>query len=437
MRIKDGYFQSASLYLALVGDSSDGKSPSLDAAMIPIRTISATLNDEHLAALGEWQKAPEKERGAQPRSRRIDTSNPTVESLAPILAHNPRGMILLPDEFTGWLLSIGQYKSGKGGDRQFYLSAWNSSTQIIDRVKDGGTPTVVPYPYLTIVGGLTPGRLGLLANDGGDEDGFMSRILFTYPDAVKGRRYSEEGIPRDVTDNWRALIEALWSRQMRAHEGKSTPHVLTMTREAQSDWRARCQAHMDEQEHDGFPRSLRGPWGKLQAYAARLALVLACMRHATDPSLDSQAIPKVDARLVRDAWRLVDYFKSQARRVYAGIHGRKDEGNEDVRALLGWIIRNGMTRFSIRDLDRNFDRFKDDAAARVDALGWMASRNLIRSETVTSDAKLRSGRKRSPSYEVNPALWVSPRFRQFRQNGPSDNAIVGIVGNAVPSEDME
>ena len=148
--VKHGYFESASLYVALVGDSSDGKSPALEAAMGPIRTIADKLHDEHAATLAEWTKAPDAERGDRPKPRRIDTSNPTVEALAPIMARNPRGLIVLPDEFTGLCLSMGQYKSGKGADKQFYLSAWSGSRVVVDRVKDQGRPdggsATVPDP---------------------------------------------------------------------------------------------------------------------------------------------------------------------------------------------------------------------------------------------------------------------------------------------------
>ena len=43
-------------------------------------------------------------------------------------------------------------------------------------------------------------------------------------------------------------------------------------------------AHHAEQEADDFPDALEGPWGKLEAYAARLALILHLMDLASDPT---------------------------------------------------------------------------------------------------------------------------------------------------------
>ena len=264
----------------------------------------------------------------------------------------------------------------------------------------------------------------------------MARLLFTYPEPVKGRTYSEEGILEAVADDWQALLDRLWDRPMRDLDGKPTPHVVKMTSEARSLWASKCQAHLDEQEADDFPRSLKGAWGKLQSYAARFALILACLRHAADPTLDPATTPTLDGLLIHDAWRLVSYFKAHARRIHASMAGKAVDGGEEVRALLGWVIRNNLAEFSIRDIDRNFDRFKQDPAARTDAIEWMIARNLIR-QPEPKDSTPKPGRKPSPRYEANPALWESPRFRQFRQNETVAGSFVGNVGNAVSGEDRE
>ncbi len=71
-------------------------------------------------------------------------------------------MIVAPDEMTKWVMSMDQYKNGKGGDRPFYLSAWNGEPVYIDRAKNMREPIVVPHPFLTVVGGMTPDMLSTL-----------------------------------------------------------------------------------------------------------------------------------------------------------------------------------------------------------------------------------------------------------------------------------
>ena len=78
---------------------------------------------------------------------------------------------------------------------------------------------------------------------------------------------------------------------------------------------------------------------------------------ASDPTRTRPTLPDCPARIIDDASRLVAYFKTHARRVYAAIDGKLIDGGENVRALVRWILRNDLAEFSTRDIDRNFDRF--------------------------------------------------------------------------------
>ena len=418
VRIKSGYFASASLYAALVGSPSSGKSPALRAALAPLWFIASMLYDLWRASMDAWEASKPEDRGEPPELRRIASTDPTTEALAPILAANQRGITIAPDEMTKWVMSMDQYKGGKGGDRPFYLSAWAGEPVYIDRAKHMRQPIAVPYPFLTVIGGMTPGMLSTLSEGKGREDGFTARLLFCYPERAR-RRYSEEGIPDAVADDWKRLALALWQRQPRDLDGKPAPHIVCLTPDAARAWSAWCQAHYAEQESDGFPESMEGPWGKLEAYAARLALVLHLLDLAADPTRPpGDAPPDLPERIIEDAVRLVAYFKSHARRVYAATGGKARDGGDDVVALIRWILRSDLTGFSTRDIERNFDRFKDDPAALADALDWMTRQHIIRTRP-DPDAPRRPGRKRSPSFDVNPALGNSPRFRHFRRNpGP-------------------
>src|SRR5262249_30237441 len=151
-----------------------------------------------------WKAAKPKERGEEPILKRIVSTDPTTEALGLVLAQNPRGMIVAPDEMTRWVMSMDQYKGGKGGDRPFYLSTWNGEAVYVDRAKHMKEPIVVPHPFLTVVGGLTPDMLSTLSEERGRDDGFIARLLFAYPDRL-ARRYSDQGIPDSLATEWLRL----------------------------------------------------------------------------------------------------------------------------------------------------------------------------------------------------------------------------------------
>jgi hypothetical protein len=375
--VKPGYFASASLYVALVARSSAGKSPVLSAVMAPLWDIAGRLHAEWKPEMEVWEKADPGSLGEKPVLHRVATTDPTTEALGPILAKNPRGLIILPDEMTRWVMSMDQYKGGKGGDRPFYLSVWSGEPVAVDRAKFQDEPILIPHPFLAVAGGLVPGMLSALTEAEQREDGFLGRVLFSYPGRVP-RRYSEEGVPRAVAGAWQALVEALWALPMPGRDDKPTPRVVRLDPDAKRAWAAWCQAHYDEQAADDFPESLEAPWGKLEGYLPRLALILHLMHLAAVPVRSSaDDLPALPRGVIDDAARLVGYFKSHARRVYAEMGGMAD-GGEAVRALVKWVRRGRRERFSERDVTHGVPRFRDDPTTLEAALKWMVDRHMIR-----------------------------------------------------------
>jgi hypothetical protein len=77
-------------------------------------------------------------------------------------------------------------------------------------------------------------------------------------------------------------------------------------------------------EVPGFPERLQWVWSKLEAYVARLALIMAMCR-----VVEERAPECIESPDVLRAGLLIKYFKSHARRVYARLYGE----NRDARLL--------------------------------------------------------------------------------------------------------
>src|SRR5262249_24601260 len=141
--------------------------------------------------------------------RRLVTTDATVESIAPILASNPRGIVLVRDELVAWLKSFDMYRGGKGNDRQFFLSVWSGSGIRLDR-KGSRLPLSVPRPFLGIVGGLVPNMIGELLEEQGRDDGMLDRLVFAYPDDPGLPSWSEEELSPDLQSLWADTLSQLW-----------------------------------------------------------------------------------------------------------------------------------------------------------------------------------------------------------------------------------
>ena len=118
----------------------------------------------------------------------------TVEGLAPILEQAPRGVLMIQDELAGWVAAMNQYKGGKGNDRQFWLSTWSGKAHLVDRKAQGTVPISIPRPFVNVVGGIQPDMLGTLADPQGRSDGFVHRVLFSYPTPVGTADWTEDTV---------------------------------------------------------------------------------------------------------------------------------------------------------------------------------------------------------------------------------------------------
>jgi hypothetical protein len=260
----------------------------------------------------------------------------TTECLAPILARTARGVLVVRDELTGWVSALNQYRGGKGADRQFYLSCWSGEPAKVDRKSDRGESLIVTDPFLSVIGCLPPAKLAALEAGSEGEDGFLDRILFVFPAPVRQRRWSWSGLAPETEQIWEDVVSRLYALEIdRDEHDAPVPVVLDLAPEARQAWEAWYNAHAAEAEAPDFPEALIGPWSKLVAYAVRLALILHLLRTACDET-DS---PEVDSESLGRAFRLVRYFKSHARVVYARL--RQPEKARQVGHAIEWIRRHG------------------------------------------------------------------------------------------------
>src|SRR5262249_2944360 len=237
---------------------------------------------EHDRTLKENQALPEGERQPLPslpdepaRPERFVTIDATVEALAPILEENPRGLLNPQDEGVAWVLGMGQYKGGKGNDRQFWLSTWSGKSHLVDRKTQNGVPISIPRPFVNVICGIPPDMLGELADYQGRNDGFLHRILFAFPRCAGAADWEEATVELASKEAWeRTLVNLRKLAMQELDDGVMGYKVVKMSPAAKEAWIGWWNQHAAEMRSQDLPIQLLGPWGKLKAYAARLALVL-------------------------------------------------------------------------------------------------------------------------------------------------------------------
>lgn len=338
LAIKRRWVRKATLWTGVVATSGSGKSPADSYARAALDVLQ-TEADERFAEqftaykreLAQWKVADGSVRGDEPSPPLYEhwfTTDPTVESLAPMLQANP-GVVAAFDELVAWARGCNAYKKG-GNDRQKYLEIWNGRALKVDRRTQG--VLFVPDPVCCLVGGIQPERLPELTREASVHDGLLPRFLWTYPD-VPPRDWSWDERESDDLDAIVALFRLLRS---------SLPQTLRPHPAARRRWATWYDAL--RAQHASLPPLARELASKLPAHLATCWLVLQALH---DPEGRRQeALPEhLDAAIT-----LITYFQAHARRVLvhfgteaphvdAGLAGRVAT---ILRRADGWLGRTEL-----------------------------------------------------------------------------------------------
>ena len=274
IRLKPGWDEPPCLYAAVVCNPGTMKSPSLDKATLPFKQWAA----------GEsmW------------------TSDTTVEALCKKLKHSPRGVLIYRDELSAWVHGMNQYKEGRGTDVEFFLSTWGNQPYAVNRVhKDD----LLLRPFVSVVGGIPPEVLPELDVSGGKADGFLPRILYSWPDPVPVR-WNEHEISAATQEAYFDLFTQLFALSYDVDKG---PEFLELSSEAKETFILWHNAHMQETETASFSPFVQGAYAKLKGYCGRFALIHAV---GSDPQTKEVGNDSLGAAI-----QIAEYFKTQACRV--------------------------------------------------------------------------------------------------------------------------
>ena len=266
----------------------------------------------------------------------------TIEALADRLANALRGLLSANDELGAWLGSFDQYHAARGADAQRWLSLYNAQSLIVDR-KTGATKTIfVKRAAVSVTGLITPRALARALGESHLENGLAARIGFAMPQRV--RKIWTGAVPEQSVSGTmdRVVARVCWRLDFGKDSNDSPPPIdLALTSEARNKWISYYNDHAEKQASMTGP--LAAAYSKLEAIAARLALIVQLVRWATDAA----AGEAVDAQSMTNGIAIARWFAHEAERVYS-VLGESDE-QRDQRRLAEWVDRRGG-RATARDV---------------------------------------------------------------------------------------
>ena len=291
----------------------------IDAAKKDTRAAAKAGDKAKLSmAEGDIAQLAEKLDGLTVHEKRYIVNDGTVEKLGELLNQNPRGLLLVRDELVGLLRSL--EKQGHENDRAFYLESWaGAGAFTYDRIGRGTLH--IPALTLSVVGGMTPGKLqsyitGALSG-GIDDDGLLQRFqLMVWPEVSANwenvDRYPDTAAKNAAFEVYR-LLDGLSPEDLGAEQAEGEIPGLRFAPDAQE---------LFNEFRGGLEERIRGGDGTAPAFESHMSKYrslmpsLALIFHLVNV-VGQQGHGPVDLQSVRLAATWCDYLEHHARKLYA------------------------------------------------------------------------------------------------------------------------
>ncbi len=356
--LRSGWTEPAIIWTAIIGESGTQKSPAFRLAFKTIKAIQAEHYQRyreaqeryrqaslmHETALRQWKLKAAGKSGTdagepptepvKPACVRLWIEDATTEALAELLHQNPRGLLMIRAELSGWFC-FGRYKQGGGSDEVArWLQMFDGDECTVDR-RGSGT-LFIPRPAVSIAGAIQPEILERALGDQHRQNGLLARMLIAHPPR-RAKRWSDEEIDPELDAEVAEIFSRLYARKLEFdNHGVSRPELLPLTPDARERWIAFVNEHGQRQlAHVGDEAAA---FSKIEAYAARLALITHCVRVAGDDATVAHP-DRVDLDSIEAGIALALWFLDEAMRVY-GTHG-ENEAAREIRKLVELVERQG------------------------------------------------------------------------------------------------
>lgn len=334
LSLKPGFEVLPTLWVAVVAPPGSAKTPALGFARIGVEHLQRRAYERFQTEYADWESRHQAwktskadDRGDEPRKpemRHYWTANATTEALADRLTHAD-GIAQISDEMTGWIRSMDQYRSGKGADRQTFLSLWSGVNIKIDR--QSRPPVIINYPVVSVCGGIQDDLIATLHDERERRDGLIERIMFVRPEAEPAF-WTDDDVPAYLT----AEIERVFEEIDRIPPMDKAPDTIHLGPDARAVWSAWYDSNTETTRSlSGLARGFASKW---PVHTARLALVLHVLSAASEGT-DHRRVLTRDR--LEDAIELSEWFRAHLDRVLPLL---KVVGSGAPRGMAARIVRH-------------------------------------------------------------------------------------------------
>ncbi len=372
------WYESARIWVSVVGAPSTKKTPILNAAARPLCAIDSRMLSDWIHAVKRFNALPpeDKKGKSPPLQKRLRIEDVTIEAAQVVLEGSTEGILCLQDELSGFFGTMDKYSGGKGAsaDRAFWLKAYNGGQYAINRVGRG--TSLLDNLSVSLLGGIQPEPIRKIASEAQD-DGLLQRMLpIILKNAVMGK---DVPVP-DVGRRYSELIQYLNRLQP---SGCCNMGILEFDDAAQAIRTGQEERHLTLMSSETVSRKLASHIGKYDGIYARLCAIWHCIKHCTVDPTDNfdagQPLPStIDAATAQAVADFMEQFLlPHAVAFYFGTLGLSDN-HDRLCAIASYILAHQLDKITNRDVQRGDRAMRglEDKDIRplleqLEAMGWL------------------------------------------------------------------
>ena len=231
-------------------------------------------------------------------------------------------------------------KYREGGDKEHWLSSWNGESINLNRKT--AKSSFVEKAFLPIMGGIQPGVLDSFYTDENKDNGFLDRMLFSFPD-IEIKELPINEISQAQRDWYESYIDTFYQgikRRIKYDDsGSIVPVKGRLTPEAWEEYRRIDREIVAIQNGDEETEDMKSLFPKQKAYVLRFALIINTIASHSDRNVLKDEVT-LDSML--KAEKLYKYFVSMNKKLIIEstkrnrskmVMDKKKSNEENFRAI--------------------------------------------------------------------------------------------------------
>lgn len=319
VEVKRGWIENGVVWIAVVGRAGIGKTPSINNVIFPLmklnskeikKFIQESEKYQHYESLSKKEKEEYPE-VFKPKKKQFIANDITLEALVELHQESDNAVGVFKDELAGWLKDMNKYRAGS--DLEFWLSCWSGKSVSMNRKT--AKSSFVEKPFIPVLGGIQPSIFNAFSTEENKENGFMDRMLLSFPDAVVNT-YNDEELDYNLIkwygDSIQRFFEVIRLNIQRDEDGDIKPIRVIFSPEAKVEWMRIFNKITTHQNNDDENEYLKSMYPKQKSYIPRFALLINCLDSVYDDNIKMGIIAKSS---ILKAEKLSEYFVQTAKKV--------------------------------------------------------------------------------------------------------------------------